>query len=231
MKNLKYLSTIDVNRNIILYSVIPQIYCVSFKDRYTLCMSFLRYQEFYESPISKIRGKNFSILEFMDLYSKKYGKGQFSYANDWDGFNIPLDVIQQVYPNIPDHNFYDTIMIAIYNDIYKNINNTSEKSYVIGTTKDYSSLKHEVAHGLYYTNLKYKKEMNALIKDLPQDVDLRIKNQLKKWGYTSKVYNDETQAYLSTFEKEQYDDKLNVNNVCKPFIEVFEKYWKDLKND
>ena len=54
-------------------------------------MSFVRMQEFYESP--KFKGKYFTLEQYMDYWSKEFGKGSFTYPSVWDGFNIPGKVL------------------------------------------------------------------------------------------------------------------------------------------
>ena len=44
--------------------VLPNVYVLNFDTQYELCMSFVRMQEFYESP--KFRGKTFELEEFID---------------------------------------------------------------------------------------------------------------------------------------------------------------------
>ena len=55
------------------------IFLVEFDNQYDLAMTFLRYQEFYESP--KFKGKRFTIIDFMEWYSKEYD-GAFTYTKD-----------------------------------------------------------------------------------------------------------------------------------------------------
>lgn len=68
-----------------LSEIRPRVFFLNFKDSYNLCMHFLRYTESYESPYLKFRGKSFTIFGYMEWYAKKYGKGSFTYTNDWEG--------------------------------------------------------------------------------------------------------------------------------------------------
>jgi hypothetical protein len=98
----------------------PRIFLFEFKDYYNLAMHFLRYQEFYESPSAKFRGKAFSIFEYMNWYQKKYGKGIFSYPKDWIGYNMPESIIRQVKEiGIIDKNYYDNAILNAYNKCLK----------------------------------------------------------------------------------------------------------------
>lgn len=67
---------------------------VQIKDKYDLAMTFLRAQEWYESP--KFHHKLFTLEEYMRWYSKAYGKGAFTYPKDWSGFNVPSAAVTAI---------------------------------------------------------------------------------------------------------------------------------------
>ena len=76
-----------------LKQVYPGLYFLKFPNQYELTM--IRLQEFYESPYKNIRGKHFTLEQYMDAYAKH--KGNFTYCSDWNGFNIPSIVIQDFF--------------------------------------------------------------------------------------------------------------------------------------
>ena len=81
----------------------PGIYHLNFAEHYDLCMHFVRYQEYYEGP--EHREKIFTLLDYMEWYAEEHGKGGFTYASDWSGFNVPDWVLHQVRnADIPDLN-------------------------------------------------------------------------------------------------------------------------------
>jgi len=221
-----------------IIQVKPFIFLFRFKDYYDMAMHFLRYQEYYESVSSKFRGKQFEIFDFMRWYSKKYGKDAFTYPKDWGGYNIPSSVILEVNElAIKDYNKYDKAMFAGWAACKQMIVDTSPpdtwngkhpKFYIIGAVGNGSTLKHEVAHGFFYTLPNYKKEATALVKALPLDVRKSINKTLSKMGYTPKVWVDETQAYMATGlfveNNPKFDEKLK--NKRGPFIKLFKKYYK-----
>ena len=194
------------------------IFLVEFENNYDLAMTFLRYQEFYESPNSKFRGKSFTILDYMEWYSKDRD-GHFSYPSDWSGFNIPDHVIEQNRKTIIDFNKYDECMFSIQSKIHKH---NYEKFYLIGALEnDHHTRAHEVAHGLYYINDEYKKSMNNLIKSyLSVKEKNKIEEELNNLGYSRVVFKDEMQAYLST-GNEYFTPVLR-----QPFVDVLSKYYK-----
>jgi len=214
----------------------PNIFLFKFKDYYDMAMHFLRYQEYYESASPQFRGKQFEIFDFMRWYSKKYGKDAFTYPKDWGGFNIPSSVIMDVHALvIKDFNKYDASMFGGWDYCAQIIKDTSPvgtwvgkhpKFYIIGSVDSGSTLKHEVAHGFFYTIPEYKKEMTALVKALPLDIRKLVNKTLSKMGYTPKVFIDETQAYMATGlyteSNPKFEDKLK--KARKPFIKLFNKY-------
>src|ERR1019366_973309 len=91
------------------------IFLVKFKLQYDLCLTFLRYQEFYESPNKRFRNHSFTIIDFMSWYSSAFGNGIFTYPNDWNGFNFPDYIVPAVISaGIPDKNIYDETILNIY---------------------------------------------------------------------------------------------------------------------
>ena len=56
-----------------LVEISPRIFALIIKDGYQRAMLFLRCQEYYESNFSEIRGKNFDLFEYMEIYRKRKG--------------------------------------------------------------------------------------------------------------------------------------------------------------
>lgn len=216
-----------------LKEVKPNIFCLEFSHYYDMCMFFLRYQEFYESPSPKFRGKSFKILDFMRWYSLKFGNDAFTYPNDWSGFNCPDHIIEKVNTlGIPDKNDYDIMMWSVYQSCKKK---AKGKFYIIGVVKGNGALDHEIAHGLYYLNYHYKRDMDNLIKMMDPELRKAMNAYLLKVGYTSSVFVDETQANMATTEgfthhsERQYfapDIATKLTQAQKPFIELFKHYTK-----
>lgn len=222
-----------------LSQVKPSIFLLEFQEQYDLCMFFLRYQEYYESPSPQFRGKSFQILDFMKWYSLEFGKGAFTYPKNWGGFNIPSYVVKQVVDlGIPDKNLYDYEMWEVYKQCREQV---GDKFYLIGVSKskkkseskgkDY--LDHEIAHGFFYINDQYREEMTQLVEEMPTELVMAMRNFLKKLGYTPEVYTDEIQAYMSTtedFADYKYLTSRNTKKLMKarkPFERVLRKYMKE----
>ena len=207
----------EVKKNVFLFE---------FQDQYDMCMTFLRYQEFYESPNPKFRGKRFKIVDFMEWYSKKFGKGLFTYPKDWGGFNFYGEIIAKVSSLIiEDHNHYDERMFEAYHKCKKKSDN--KPFYIIGTLKgDDDAKDHEIAHAFFYLYPEYKKHMVKLVKKLDPDVRERINQELKKLGYTSYVFADEIQAYMSTGLHPSFDFYEEERG---PFEEFFDRFLEKTK--
>lgn len=205
-----------------LIEVKPRIFFLDFKNQYDCNMTFLRYQEYYESPNPKFRGKPFDLLAFMEWYSQKYGKGAFTYGVDWAGFNIPGQVIRDIWDNgILDRNIYDYEMKFVYDRCRQQY--PDGKFYVIGAVGQEFAMRHEIAHGFFYTQPKYKKEMTKLVKALKPKFRSAIYKELKRIGYASKVYVDECQAYLATGFTENFAITLKGENT--PFVKLYNEYY------
>jgi len=91
----------------------PNVFAVIVKDHYHRAMLFCRVQEYYESPNPQFRGKNFSIWDYIEWYSREH-RDVFTYTYDWGGFNIPLKTAYDCYEKLREHESpYDTEMETI----------------------------------------------------------------------------------------------------------------------
>ncbi len=180
----------------------PNVYAVIVPDNYHRPMLFCRVQEFYESPNSQFRGKNFSIWEFIEWYSRQK-KDAFTYAFDWGGFNIPLKTAWDCYEKLREYESpYDKEMDSIIRTIelkmFNKKNTRNWNAYIIGAADmEGWTFKHEICHGLYSTNKKYKELTDEVTDTIPLKDYMKFKSNLLKMGYTDGVINDEIQAYLN----------------------------------
>jgi hypothetical protein len=211
--------------------IMPGIFVVEFTDKYDLAMTFLRYQEFYESPNKKFKGNQFTLVDYIEWYSKENGN-VFTYPNDWCGFNIPSRIIYEVQSNstgqglLLDRNKYDELMVEISNDcILENKITLARRSfYLIGILKgDINTMKHEIAHALYNTRSFYANTMNELYWKLPKKCKKHLEINFKQMGYHKSVWEDEAQAYLST------GNEYLGQSERKPFVDAFEKFTAIIK--
>jgi hypothetical protein len=207
----------------------PKVFAVIVPDRYHRAMLFMRVQEYYESPNPKFRGKkNFNMWEYIEWYSRKHADS-FTYASDWVGFNFPLEVALNCYDTLEDmYTPYDEIMSKIVWDIYE-MNKDSGKAYIIGVADLTSTtFQHELCHAYYHINKKYKKEMDAITKEIDPKIYKRMCKNLVNMGYTKKVFNDEVQAYTCMdSDYFEFNNKIplsKLNKLSKKYKVVYEKY-------
>ena len=100
--------------------------------------------------------------------------------------------------------------------------------YLIGVDKTGSTtMNHEIAHGLYYTNMKYKSEMDNLIGNIEPKIYNQFKKSLIKLGYANDkvIIDDEIQSYMSTGKLLSWNNK-DYEKYTKDFVKVFKKYNK-----
>src|SRR5271157_5489607 len=87
--------------NVKLIKIRPQVYHLIFKTRYEMCSTMMRLQEFYESPYKNVKGKYFTLEEYMDTYAKDFGN--FTYTEAWSGFNVPDVAIKNFFGLFKDN--------------------------------------------------------------------------------------------------------------------------------
>jgi len=190
----------------------PNVFAVIVKDHYHRAMLFCRVQEYYESPNPEFRGKNFSIWNFIEWYSRQK-KDAFTYAFDWGGFNIPLKTA------------WDCYEIKMFNK--KNTRNWN--AYIIGADSTESdTFEHEICHGLYATNKEYKALVDEITETIEWQDYLKFEKNLLDMGYTAAVIPDEIQAYLSTnYEYTKFSkgvSKKKCKQLNKEYRKVFDRY-------
>jgi len=206
-----------------------KIFLLTFDNHYDLAMHFVRFQEYYESPNPSFKKKTFTLIDFMEYYAKTYGKGVFSYTQDWGGFNISAQVLSEVFKvGIPDWNKYDFFMKRIFIEMKKKY--PKMDFYLIGSiTGNQSITNHELAHAFWTVNDEYKKEMTFLLKNTnPQMINVMSKFLLENM-YDVNVLEDELQAYLCTgltsgMEKILTENNIDIEAEAKPYQEVFARY-------
>jgi len=207
----------------------PNIYAVIIRDDYDRAMLFCRYQEYYESPYVEIRNRIFSLESYMRTYTKGNKSTYFSYPHDWAGYNVPSNILIESHKKFMAHcpNEYDSIMGEIIE--YCNSNTKGDEHqpwYIIGADKIKSgTMSHEIAHGLYYTNLKYKVEMDYIINQIKKTEYINLGKHLIKAGYVNdkKIIDDEIQAFMSTGKYHKWSE-IVYKKYSPEFIRVFKKF-------
>jgi hypothetical protein len=200
------------------------IYSVVYDTQYELTMSFVRLQEFYESP--KFKGQYFTLEEYMDYWAGNFGNGSFDYPVRWSGFNIPGKVLSNWIEAFEEGVLREKELILInrLRKVFKRDKKSLEEVYIIGAYKGKdcrSVIDHEMAHAFYNLNSKYRNDMNKLIESCDSSPVINAKSKLIDMGYCEDVILDEIQAYWST---------ASVGNIYYPldqkdkFRDCYRKY-------
>jgi hypothetical protein len=160
--------------------------------------TFIRFQEFYESPNPDFKNKIFTCGQVRNWYSIKYGGD--TYHHDWTGFNFPSRVLAPFKQGLFDPLTSEEIKLLEY------FKYRHDDFYIIGA-QDKSVLRHELAHALYDYNIIYKAKIDKICSIYKKELAKSIKYILDK-GYDESVINDELQAYIT-----DNDDTFIINNT------------------
>jgi len=180
--------------NIQLRSLTERIHLVTFDSQREVASTFLRFQEHYESP--EFRGKVFSLGEYKKWYieNSPMGKktGEFTYCYDWAGFNVPSYVFISFRKGDFDPlSRKEKKLLNILED-------KPEPFYVIGSFRGIGYkgvVKHELAHGLFYTDEEYREEIMNVLKKFDLS---KVKDNLRALAsYHEDVLDDECHAYCA----------------------------------
>jgi len=204
----------------------PNIYCIVASNYRLLAQTFVRIQEFYESPFKQIRGKHFTLSFFKKLYSKD--RGYFSYYEDWAGFNVPGHVVIDFFNTFVDLSPKEKCLKKLLQKALM----SNEKFYVIGIPKrsHQDVFSHELAHAFYYTSIKFKRMMMHVTRKLSLKIKRQIFAKLKEIGYNGSVRFDELQAYMATTKIKHLIDYFGYGirlSHVEPFRKVFSKFKYD----
>lgn len=199
--------------------IAPNIYWVDFDFQYELAMSFLRFQEHYESP--EFKDKVFTLGQYREWYKTTRSHGEFSYPKDWNGFNIPGYIFKPF-----TNGLFDPLTAEEQELIFTLIRNKVDLDsnfYLIGTHGGaIDVLDHEICHALYYTNPKYKSKMDNLM----GQYDLsKLHNTLMDMGYHKDLCKDEAQAYICTGFDEDRPEMTCPEGLKKAMIAVMSQYF------
>ena len=190
--------------------LLPHVYHLSFKTQYELCMSFVRIQEFYESP--KFRNKYFTLEQYMDYWCKEFGNGSFTYPSVWEGFNVPGKILMRWWNKCEsmednlrerEEKLLDVTVETMYKEQLDDMRDLN-KIYIIASHSEDSkdeknkTIQHELAHAMYYLYPEYRKKCKELLKNISKEELKDVTKELLEMGYCKEVIEDEMQAYFST---------------------------------
>lgn len=175
-----------------------------------LGLTFMRFQEYYESPNPDFKNKIFTLGQLRNWYSETYGAD--TYHRDWHGFNFPSRVL------IP---FKQGLFDPLTNeekDLLTLFKYRHNDFYVIGAQNN-AVLRHELAHALYASNINYRQEIDYFINQNKSKIKKLTAYILNK-GYCKEVLNDEIQAYVT-----DNDDKDIIENTCPKILNAINRIY------
>jgi len=204
----------------------PNIFLVEFESQYALAATFVRLQEFYESPYQNIHGKFFTLEQYMDTYAAD--TGNFTYFSDWDGFNVPGHVVRQFFFETFNGQFTRR-EIKLKSGLSEALH-MKEKFYVVGIHSAAGNvIRHEMSHAFYYTDDDYREKVDTVTNDIiiTQKFGCELVMKLIEMGYCEEVIVDEFQAYLGTSTYWYLLKKFGVTNIPWTSIPAYRKIFDD----
>lgn len=202
-------------------------------------------QWYQHSPYHLDGKNNIDERESIKSITKSITKSINAYVNDWSGFNFPFSVAKDCYAMLFESSLFKsqfnqspnplTIYDKLFLDIIEYIERVmgkNQKAYIIGARKFISpTMRHEVFHGLYYLNDKYRKSIDKLINAMPRSLYAKYKKNLKNMGYRDGVINDEIQSYLGTGDWNFYELNINIDlsisrTLHHLFKNIFDYYFQ-----
>ncbi len=202
--------------------ILPRIFYLKFYNQEAAASTFLRFQEYYESPNPKFKRHYFTLDQYKKWYIQEMGS--FSYYTDWSGFNIPDYVLKPFRDGLFDP------LSAKEKQLLSAVASIDRRKpfYVIGTASK-KHLPHEMMHALWYLDKSYRKEIAALLKRIPSTFKKQFKNELMSTGYCSDVMDDELQAYLQcgkSWFKDHGIDIAPYADISEALSNVFHQHSK-----
>lgn len=163
------------------------IFLLRFETQYELAATFLRVQEHYESK--RFSGRVFTLEQYMDWYAAQFGN--FTYYQDWVGFNVPSTALRPFYEGKFDP------LLEKEKRFLRMFKRETAPFYIIGVAKSGSrrDLHHELAHALFFTDATYRQAVQAAMRGYDTSA---IERELIRMSYAKHVLPDEVHAYLIT---------------------------------
>jgi hypothetical protein len=177
--------------------------------------TFIRFQEYYESPSRKYRNKIFTLGDIKNYYSLQYGADL--YSDLWIGFNFPSSVL------IPFKQGLFDPLTSQEKELLGLLKYRHDTFYIIGAQNN-STLRHELSHAMYGHDTKYKNEIDNYISKNKKGFTKASKHILKR-GYDKSVLNDELQAYITDND----DDFIRTNLdpvLINGILSIYKRYRK-----
>lgn len=184
----------------------PTRILLEFPTKKELTLSMFRISEYFESDSDLIRGRKFTMDEFIDAYSDEDGElkklpGGYTYFAFWDGYNVPkieYNNFLKLYTN--ELSQRELVILDAVKDLPDN-------GYIIACEEgDDLTLKHETSHGIFFENEEYRNQAIEIVKSIPGEVQESFIQDLVEMGYNQDVMVDEMHAYLVAYDPEEQEE-------------------------
>jgi hypothetical protein len=188
---------------------------VSADSQKELGETFIRFQEYYESPNKKFRNNVFTLGDVKNYYSLEYGADLYSEL--WIGFNFPSSVLYPFKQGLFDP------LTSQEKELLSLLKYRHDTFYIIGAQNN-STLRHELSHAMYGYDSGYKNEIDNYISKNKKNFTKVSKHILKR-GYDKSVLNDELQAYITDNDDEFIRSNLDPN-LINGIFSIYKRYRK-----
>lgn len=196
-----------------LLEVEKNIFLLSFNDQREMATTFLRFQEYYESP--QFQGHTFSKSSYKKWYRTVSDNGTFSYTQDWAGFNIPSSILE------PFKKGRFKKLSQREKSLLEVFKNKKGDFYIIAAVHGKANdLAHEVSHGRFYLNAAYREDILEVLRR--HDISEIEKALNGDGGYAKSVLKDEVHSYMLN-DRPELVKYYNIN------VDKFSKLFEELK--
>lgn len=212
-----------------LKEICNNLFYIGFNKTKNQNETFVRFHGSYENP--KFHDTIFTKKQF-DKWFKK---------NTEEGMDLGIDFYSmQAGFNIPDYVFTSFVkrkFDPLSNKEKKLLNEvkkiSKEKFYVISSLqRDKSTFNHEVAHGLFYLNSEYKKDMKNFFKTIDNDDYVKMQDFINSESlYSEERINDEIHATLisSYYKFSKVIKNSKIMKYATNINQIFKKYSSRIK--
>lgn len=180
-----------------LFSPVTGVTHLVFDSMKELTLSMFRIEEFYESPYSSIKGRYFSVEQFLETYSDP--GGDIEYFRYWDGFNVPIRSLVEFEQLFTPHGLTTREQVVL--DLVRQ----HRTQYLIATCEDTdaSTVAHEIAHARWTVDAQYRARCRKALACLTDTARQAMVKALLKADYPDDeaILEDEIHAYLKTDTK------------------------------
>ena len=164
--------------------------------------TFVRMQEFYDSPFPELRGQYFTLDQFTKITHQTIPQ----YCASNGGYALNGQVLQHFFKLYHEHLtsheriFFDVLFQKVTHETLSNI-------FVIGMLPsiDWNTQVHELSHAIYYLDADYRLFTNEIYSVASPTQQKKIERKMRKFQYYERfwngIYQDERIAFAQSVSK------------------------------